>query len=185
MLFGVSEGDLFDEESRQYYLKEYGTTNVEKINHMREALEFAYLNTRSENLNLIFGEASSKERFSIFKSILLNRHSIIARDKITFGINKCTLLEQSLIDLDNKILQKQLKKRRYSEEQSKIIINNIRKYNKIYGTGIEYDLLSVNVRDYEIDEKLNVKIKPAKVRYKMLLQQDKIIKEMFEEKNLQ
>ena len=164
MFFNKNRKHKLTEEEKQKLLDEYGTTDSKIIKEMVKTIHDKYYLTRCNNLYLVLGDnLDGKQHFNYVKMIC-RRHYIIARERHALHIDHSPELqsyfENFLCTLDDKILEKQLKEK-YSKEDTKAIIKTIRKYF----SATTYDLLSVNINDYKIDEELNVKILPAKMRF--------------------
>lgn len=146
-------------------LKEFGTLDEERIKEMRKVLENRIYRTRCKNLNLILGDNLSIHAHLIYIKNIANKNRVIARERHAMGLSptdkELCITEKMIIRLDNKILEKQLADAYYTPEQSKIIVENIRKNYSSF----RYEICSNNIDDYKINKNLSVSIKTTKERY--------------------
>lgn len=177
-MFGKRRKKMFNrellEEEKIILLKEYGTTDEKEISKMFDALDDYKFKLRCRNLELKYDKDYIRKNHIKLIHMIVRRyyHAAVERHAlgIPLGSNIPTPSENIINDLDKLILLKQMEPKGYTTEQSEIIYLNI---NEKYRTST-CDLKSIDFDDYDVDENLNVTIKPTKDRYKnMLLKQEK------------
>lgn len=168
IVFGKKNREL-KEAIKQRNFQEFGTTNKTEIQEILKTLKDRNYKTRCNNLNLVMHHFSVKGHLHAVNRIL-KRYYIIPRERKILNISRTdyTPTEKFLIKLDNAILDKQLMEKKYSDDERKTIINNIR--TNYFAT--RCDLLSNNIDDYTIDNDLNVTLLSAKDRYKNAIKQN-------------
>ena len=165
MFFSKKRKHKLTEEEKQQSLNEFGTCDKKVIKEMIKTIRERYYMTRCNNLNLVLGDKIDGKQHFRYVSMISRRHYIVAHERralhLEYSPELQTYFENFLCKLDDKILEKQLIEQNYSKEDIKTIINNIRKDY----SATSYDLKSVNIDDYKIDDKLNVRLLPTKMRY--------------------
>ena len=177
-MFGKRRKKMFNrellEEEKIILLKEYGTTDEKEISKMFDALDDYKFKLRCRNLELKYDKDYIRKNNIKLIHMILKRYYHAAGERhflgIPLGSNIPTPGENIINDLDKLILLKQMAQKGYTDEQSEIIYFNI---NEKYRTST-CDLQSIDFDHYNVDETLNVTIKPTKERYNiMLLKQEK------------
>ena len=175
-MFGKKRKELkkLSNEEKKIILDEYGTTDIKEIEKMLVALHEYRIKLRCESLDLKFNHKLTPKEHMMYVELIINMKRIVERERIilkmSYGSNKTTISEEFINDLDKFILFNQMAKKGYSDEKSEVIYTSINKKYRMHSGG----LLSIDLDDYNMDETLDVKIKPVKERYKnMLLKQEK------------